>query len=655
MAEPLIGGLLAFVLVCCAAWGADGPQPVHVWHFDEPAGDALLDAGPADPTGDDFVDLQLLGGARRVEGRFGGAVQTGDGGYVQGEGIGRMASGAVELWVQPLEEVGGAQFGFIGFGNRFGDRNDGALLGIFPGPAAGEPARFGFGICPGTWSGAGSDMRPTVGAWHHLVANWGRLGIQVYLDGQLIANEDIRLDLPDHAAIFLGASSWGRTVKAIIDEVRIYADPLPADVVAAHFADAGYVATPVAPASRAVRYGAAEGASLNAADFASEASFTGGIQEAIDALPRRGGEVYVPPGTYLIRRSIWVPSNVTLRGAGASTLLIRPAEVMTRLTAPAEAGATQVQAEDPSGFEVGADASFYTDRMHGWYSTTAHVEAIEGNTVTLSRGLNKPLDPAENAAMINYFPMITAEHQRNLTVRDLAIDGGMGRPNQGVMDFTWAAIHLYDCNDVRIEGCRVRNWHCDGISVQAGRGATITGNMVENCRGHGLHPGTGIADSVWSGNISRDNTGDGLFFCMRVRHSVISNNVLANNDGSGVGHVGGGGDKYNVVSSNTCVGNGRWGIQVFDGSDNVITGNLCLNNSRLHPGQYPGICVVKTTDTVISGNRCLDDQETRTQAAGIVESEDSDYNLFTGNSCRGNLGAGLTISGAHSHESANLQ
>ncbi len=142
---------------------------------------------------------------------------------------------------------------------------------------------------------------------------------------------------------------------------------------------------------------------------------------------------------------------------------------------------------------------------------------------------------------------------------------------------------------------------------------------------------------------------------MRVRHSVVSNNVLADNDGAGIGHVGGGGDRYNVVAGNTCVGNGRWGIQVYDGADNVITGNLCLSNSRLDPGRYPGIGVIKTTDTIISGNRCLDGQETRTQAAGIVESDGSDFNLFTGNLCRGNLGAGLTVTGPGSQQSANLQ
>lgn len=641
---------VVFVLLIASAsiTLAAEPQPIHVWHFDETEGDLLLDAGR------DFADMELREGASRVEGRFGSAVRTGGGGYAQGGGLGMMAAGAVEAWVKLLEAPGNAQFGLVGFGNEFGNRNDMALLGVFPSGEEGKPSRFGFGLYADGWKGVSADP-PSLNEWHHLAANWGPLGMRLFIDGEPVAEEDVRVGVRSHAAVFLGASSWGRTFPAVIDEVRIYAEPLPAEVVAAHFTDGSYVAEPAAPEKRVIRYGAAEGAALNAAEFASEESFTGGIQEAIDALPRGGGEVYVPPGTYLLRRSIWLRNNVAIRGAGPATVLRRPAEVATPITAAADRGATSVQVEDPSIFEIGQDVSIYADGVHGWYSTTVPIVAIEGNTLTLQRGLNRPVEPAANAAANNSFPMVTAEHVRDISIRDLSIDGGAGRPNTGVKDFTWAAIHLYDCTDARIEGCWIRNYICDGISVQGGRGATVSGNIIENCRGHGMHPGTGLADSVWINNISRENTNDGLFFCMRVRHSVVSNNVLANNGGHGIGHIGGGGDKYNVVSNNTCVGNGASGIHVFDGSDNVITGNLCLNNSQSQPGRWPGIAVIKSTDTVISGNRCLDDQETKTQAAGIAESDESDFNLFTGNQCRGNAGPGLTVTGAGSQQSANLQ
>jgi len=299
----------------------------------------------------------------------------------------------------------------------------------------------------------------------------------------------------------------------------------------------------------------------------------------------------------------------------------------------------------------------YADGIHGWYSTTAHIVSIEGNTINLSRGLTRAVEPEKHAGVINYFPMVTAERRRNITIRDLGIDGGAGVPNTGVMDFTWAALHLYDCADSKVSACRVSNYVSDGIGVQVGKRVTVTDCLIENCRGHGLHPGTGIQDSVWTGNISRANTGDGLFFCHAVRHSVISNNVFADNLGCGIGHLGAGGagDKYNVVSNNTCVRNGRWGIHVFGGTDNVVTGNVCLNNSQSKPGEYPGIGVIQTTNTIISGNHCLDDQESKTQKHGILETDQSDYNLITGNLCQGNLGAGIVTSGAHTQIGGNLQ
>lgn len=625
----------------------DAAEPIHVWHFNEGVGDLLLDAA-ADP-----IDLKLYGGAERVEGRFGSAVQTGGGAYVQGPGLGAMEAGAIELWVKLLEPCGSGQVGIIGFGNPYGKQSDMALLGVYPGAQKGDPSRFGWGIYAGGWKGIGTEP-PRLGQWRHLVANWGPSGMELFVDGQLAAREDLYLGLPPHAAVFMDASSWGRTAAMLIDQVRIYPRALPAEVVARHFADASYVTDPPQPLRRVVRRGAVPAASRNAADFDVEDSFTSGIQEAVDSLPRSGGKVYVPPGDYLLRRSIRLRDNVTLRGAGAATVLRRPQQIVTAVITAADAGAMVVQVQSAASFQRGQEVSVYDDRARGWHSTTAPIVAIDGKTLRLGQGLNHPVDPAHGAAVNNAFPMITAQHASNVVIADLTIDGGAGKPNQGVKDFTWAAIHLVDCSDSRIEGCWIRNHIADGISVQRGRGVTVNGNLVENCRGHGMHPGTGLVDSVWSNNIARENASDGLFFCMYVRHSVVSNNVLADNAGHGIGHVGGGGDKYNVVSSNTCVRNGASGIHVYDGSDNVITGNVCLNNSQAQPGRWPGIAVIKTTDTVISNNRCLDDQPTKTQAAGIVECEESDFNLFLGNLCRGHTGPGLTVRGANSQQQANI-
>ena len=65
----------------------------------------------------------------------------------------------------------------------------------------------------------------------------------------------------------------------------------------------------------------ADPAVVSVDDFAGRESFTAGIQEAIDALPADGGVVVIPPGTYLLRRSVALRAHVTLRGAGSTTVL----------------------------------------------------------------------------------------------------------------------------------------------------------------------------------------------------------------------------------------------------------------------------------------------------------------------------------------------
>ena len=121
--------MLTLALVACRLSSAQEPVPLHVWHFDEATGDEVLDAS------EDFIDLELCE-AQRVEGLFGGAVQTGEGGYVQGPGVGHMVAGSIECWAKLLEELPG-QMGVVGLGNRFGEKNDFLLLGRFPSPEEG--------------------------------------------------------------------------------------------------------------------------------------------------------------------------------------------------------------------------------------------------------------------------------------------------------------------------------------------------------------------------------------------------------------------------------------------------------------------------------------------------------------------------------------
>ena len=120
---------------------------------------------------------------------------------------------------------------------------------------------------------------------------------------------------------------------------------------------------------------------------------------------------------------------------------------------------------------------------------------------------------------------------------------------------------------------------------------------------------------MFAGNVSRRNGGDGLYFCSQVVGIIVTGNLFHDNGTSGVGGLGAGGagDRFNVVTDNVCRHNGRWGIQAVGGRDNVISGNI-----------------------------------------GIEEQGSSDANVITGNLCQGNREGGIAVVGLKSEVSANL-
>jgi parallel beta-helix repeat protein len=393
----------------------------------------------------------------------------------------------------------------------------------------------------------------------------------------------------------------------------------------------------------------------NSADFYLPDSPTAGIQEAIDSLPRRGGCVVVPPGTFLMKRSIHLRSNVSLRGGGAATLLRRPPQARSALARSAKPGDTEIEVASPQGFEVGCEVTVMDQDQRGWYVTHAIITQIKAGIFVLDHPLQRPYDVNKNAVVINYFPVLTAQAQSNISIEDVTIDGDLDNNPGPESDFTCAAIHFWNVADSRIVRCTVRDFPSDGIGLQGGGGNHVTGCLVENCRGQGFHPGTGLKSSIFTDNIGRRNTGDGLYFCMEVEHCVFSNNVFHENKASGIGGVGDGGDRHNIIMNNMCFLNGQYGINAFNGADNSITNNICKDNSQSKAGAYSGIILRDTLRTSVVGNRCLDSQDRRTQKHGIEEAGKSDYNLITSNHCLNNLQGGITTCGPHTLKAQNLE
>lgn len=177
------------------------------------------------------------------------------------------------------------------------------------------------------------------------------------------------------------------------------------------------------PVENVLRYGA---------DSSGEADSHDAIAEAVRRLPRTGGIVYIPGGTYLLNKTLLINKDrVILRGDGmTSTRLLSDAGSVSiriesnergdwqKVTGGYEKGSRRIEVEDGSAFSQGSflevqqenDSSImYTEDtwIQGWAENSVgqvfEIAAIQGNSVilktplhlTLSRDLHPVARPFE--------------------------------------------------------------------------------------------------------------------------------------------------------------------------------------------------------------------------------------------------------------------
>ena len=455
---------------------------------------------------------------------------------------------------------------------------------------------------------------------------------------------------------------------------------------------------------------------VRANDFFDAGSPTQGIQDAIDALPAEGGIVVIEAGTWTLRQSLVLRDNVTLRGAGGETVLTRGSQLEARLTSPAAAGDTFVEVDSVEGFQVGDELGLFA---YGQGVAHPIIARIEPGRITFTEPLtgDDRFDPADSAALVNYFAFVRAGWTNDDTpvqdvrVENLTFDGNLDETTQQwrivapglinlvnvsdavVRDSTFrmafgAAVSLQDGHDNLIDNVQVdksrghgiylgnetdlilRNsmineagYHArgksgDGILVDGGFDVVIEGNTTENNLRYGLHPGGELLrGGRWSDNVSRRNGSNGFHFCWDNFDVRVEGNRLYDNGRSGIGGLGLGGpfgDRFNVITDNEIFNNQRWGIEINGGSDNIISDNLIYNNSQKGDGRYSGILLRNASDVAVRDNRIGSDGGVRTQKYGIEEYGDADSNFLVRNDVRENIEGGILLVGANTQVSGNL-
>jgi hypothetical protein len=313
-----------------------------------------------------------------------------------------------------------------------------------------------------------------------------------------------------------------------------------------------------------------------------------GLQKALDSVPM-GGMLVIPKGDYLLKRSLVLPANITVSGVGEETVLtILPLLPCSLLAGPTEKGATRVHVADASRFEPGMQVAIRDSERVGWGTSHAIIAAVKDNVLELDRPIEKVYDPARRAYVGHLFPALYAKDRPKIAIQFLKITGP--KVATPFRDFVLSAIHLVNCNGALVTNCTVEQWHSDAFSVQSGSGARIMDNVARRNRGHGFHPGTGLEDSFWSGNLGEQNEDFGLYYCMKVKRVIVSHNTFRWNGRHGVGRLGDAGDVENLVLDNVLESNGEAGVHVGwqnsvpsgweKATANFVIGNRCIDNRK---------------------------------------------------------------------------
>jgi parallel beta-helix repeat protein len=368
------------------------------------------------------------------------------------------------------------------------------------------------------------------------------------------------------------------------------------------------------------------------------------LQAAMDYVAMLGGgTVKILQGTYLMKDSLHLRSNVTVIGE-ENTVLRKCDSHKSLLVTDGDYGEEQVTVADASGFEVGTGITVHDDNAGGFHTTVATIIASEeGNVFIIDKPLLADCMVRRNAIAKTTFPVISGYYVENIKLENLIIDGNRenSEPLNGCRG---AGIFLYRANHVHIVDCVTHSYNGDGISFQQSNDIIVENCVSYNNASLGFHPGSGSQRPILRNNRGYDNGGDGLFLCWRVRHGLFEGNELKNNGqyGISIGHK----DSDNILRNNIVTGNNKHGVYFRD--EPKYTGghrNLLENNQIYDNGVSGNGCGIyidgETEDITIRGNVISDTRPEgqKTQRFGVFVGKKAARITIQDNKIEGNIEA----------------
>src|SRR5439155_11248157 len=138
-----------------------------------------------------------------------------------------------------------------------------------------------------------------------------------------------------------------------------------------------------------------------------------------------GGTVRILPGTYRLRNSISLQSNVRIQGSGNDSVLIKEPSVCTKLTVDGDHWHQEVALADPQGFQVGDGVRLVAKDPHGKGTNIIQrtLIASSGNRFKLDGRLEERFHVGGDPQIATNFALLQCTNVTDVTIENITVDG----------------------------------------------------------------------------------------------------------------------------------------------------------------------------------------------------------------------------------------
>lgn len=307
------------------------------------------------------------------------------------------------------------------------------------------------------------------------------------------------------------------------------------------------------------------------------------VQCALDrAAMLGGGEVVLSAGVFYLNDAIRLRSGVTLRGAGAATILRKNAMRESRVTTTLGWGFREALVENPELFGVGDGVTLRDDTTYGFLTTYCTLIGRRDDAWLLDAPLNYDIVPGKNGRMQTFFPMILAYGIEDAEISDLVLDGNLAENPWHPEDWHTGGVLAIKSRHLKILRLRIHEYNGEGISFQGCENVEAGFCTIELCGGNGIHPGGGSSNFHVHHCVARKNGWGGFAYCLRATDSILEDSVFEDNGWCGISL--GSRNCRNVNRRLTVRGNGRAGIHFpergyCDSSHHVLFENCTIEKN----------------------------------------------------------------------------